>query len=145
MSSSTTILPDSARLVINGVMVLRLLRATPTVAGGENTWADSGSAGHTNRTPGVADLTMSVEVKVDTALYIWDTIKRQVYLTNVVLWLNTSKYFLIPRALVTNGPNMVVDHTTREVIAATFDLAADGISYVPGEASIPVMTYPDPA
>ena len=142
MSSSTTVLPDSARMVINGVTVLRLLRFTPTAASGENTWADSGSGGHNNRTPGNSDLTASVEVKVDTGQYIWDTIKRGVYLTNVVLWINTTKYYYMARALVTNGPNPTVDLTSRETVSVTFDIGSDGISYVPGEAGAPAAVHP---
>jgi hypothetical protein len=127
----------------------------------EAAWADSDSAGYTNRRSGRRDCTGSIGGKLDmtypqyhNVLFRTDIVggtdPENNDMVQIVLWedgneATPSTYWFFPRALISNF-QMTVDIDTRDPVDWTADFGADGVFYRPGETvygvgAQPTVTY----
>ena len=121
----------------------------------EAAWADSDSAGYTNRRSGRRDCTGSIGGKLDMTYPQYKNFLFRTDSTNpedddmvtLVLYEDGNEttpttYWYFPRVLLSNF-QMSLDMDTREPVDWSCDFGADGRFYMPGDSTIPSITYAD--
>ena len=119
----------------------------------ESAWADSDSAGYTNRVGGRKDCTGTLSGVMDKTYKQYKNLLFNVDtsdpnnndIVEVILWedgheTTPNEYWFFPRVLIT-GFSMTFDIDNRIEVRWTANFAADGIFYRPAQDNIPTVTY----
>jgi hypothetical protein len=140
MSGVTAVSGELGKAVIEGELVHRLTNWSINRQANESAWGDSDSGGFTNRKAARRDATGSIGGKLDE-----DDLQYNIFddgdIVALVLWEDTTRYWVFPSALIQNF-QLEFNPDTKEVVGWTADFGADGRYYKPGEAGAPVHSLP---
>lgn len=140
MSGVSAVSGEIGKAVIDGELIHRLTVWSINRQSGESAWGDSDSAGYTNRKKARRDATGSIGGKLDDTDYQYN-IFDDGDIVALVLWEDTTRYWVFPSALIQNF-QLEFNPDTKEVVGWTADFGADGIYYKPGQSGAPVHTLP---
>jgi hypothetical protein len=141
MSGVSAVSGEIGKAVIDGNLLARLTLWTINRQTSESAWGDSDSAGYTNRKAARRDATGSLAGKLDSDDYQYNIFDDGDIVT-LVLWENTSRYWVFPSALIQNF-QLEFNPDTKEVVGWTSDFGADGIYYKPGQSGAPSHSLPN--
>lgn len=139
-ATSTAITGVLGKAVVDDVTVARLTQWSIDPSAGDSEWGDSDGEGYTLVKSGRKGATGSCEGKFDTSkpqyavFKLGDEVK-------LVLWLDASRYYAIPCAVIT-GFSLVVNVDTQEVVGWTANWKASGKFYYPGQSGAPSESLP---
>jgi hypothetical protein len=139
-SISDVVKGTGGKAVIEDELVLRMTRWQITPGGSETTWGDSDSAGFTNRKGARKDCTGAIDGKFSTDRIFYDMVQEHDEV-KVALWLDSTRYWVFPCALVQNY-SLEVNPDTNEVIGWSMAFGSIGRYYRPGESGAPTQTLP---
>jgi hypothetical protein len=141
MACSTSVRRGNlAKVEVDGVAIARTTEWEATEEVEVTEWGDSDSEGYTNAVPGKKKLSGSMTGKFDDDDPVYDLFAPGDNVA-LVLWENTTSYWALPCALITNF-NIVYNKDTKEPVEWTADWIADNVYYRPGAAGAPSETYP---
>jgi len=138
--STTAISGRLGKAVVDDALVLRLTQWSINPTAGESAWADSDSAGYTNRKTARLDCTGSIEGKFDTGTPVYTQFVAG-DAVQLVLWQDATLYWAFPCVIIT-GFNFSFNQDSQEVVGWSADFGADGIFYRPGQVGAPSETLP---
>ena len=138
--ASTAITGVLGKAVVDDVKVSRITQWSFEPAVGDTEWGDSDGAGFSLVKAGRKSGSGSIEGKFDTAKpqYAVFEIGDEVELT---LWVDATRYFAIPCAVVT-GFSLSVNVDSQEVVGWTASFKSSGAYYYPGQSGAPTETIP---
>lgn len=137
---SDVVVGKNGKAVFDDTLVLRMTKWTVNPTTSESTWGDSDSEGFTNRKGARRDCTGSIEGKFTTDLPIYDLAEEGDEI-KIALWVDASRYWVFPCALVQNY-SLTVDADTNEIIGWSLAFGSIGRYYRPGASGAPVQTLP---
>ena len=139
-TTSTAITGVLGKAVVDDVAIARITQWSFDPQVGDSEWGDSDGAGYTLVKAGRKGGTGSIEGKFDTSVpqYVPFVIGNEV---NLILWLDATRYYAIPCAVIT-GFSLVVNVDTQEVVGWTANFKASGTFYYPGQSGAPSESLP---
>lgn len=130
----------AGKAVVDDTLVARITQWSLEPTAGDSEWGDSDGEGYTLVKSGRKGATGSCEGKIDTSTpqYAVFDIGDEVEL---VLWLDASRYYVIPCAVITSF-SLTVNVDSQEVVGWTSNFKTSGKFYYPGQSGAPSQSLP---
>lgn len=139
-NSSTIRTSKASKIVIDDVLVLRMRSASLNPTTNVFEWGDSDSGEYSNSIGTRRKCSGTVGGLFDENQKPY-SIVRENQIAKLVLWENTTDYWVLVCALISNY-QQTLDQDTKNPIEWSFDYQNDGIYYAPGEADAPTESLP---